>query len=55
MVLVNGIFNLTPKRKEIVSELVRVLSSHGRAYVAELVLAGPLPKGDNASESNWFA
>lgn len=54
-VLVNGIFNLNPKRKEIFSELARVLRPHGRAYVAELILAGPLPQGDHASESDWFA
>jgi arsenite methyltransferase len=53
--LVNGIFNLNPKRKEIFSELARVLRPHGRAYVAELILAGPLPDGNHDSESNWFA
>lgn len=53
--LVNGILNLNPKRKEIFSELARVLRPHGRAYVAELILTGPLPEGDHASESNWFA
>jgi len=53
--LVNGIFNLNPKRKEIFSELARVLRPHGRAYVAELILAGPLPEGDHTNESNWFA
>jgi arsenite methyltransferase len=53
--LVNGIFNLNPKRAEIVRELARVLRPHGRAYVAELILTRPLPPGDQASESNWFA
>lgn len=53
--LVNGIFNLNPKREEIFSELVRVLRPRGRAYVAELVLAAPLPADERASESNWFA
>jgi arsenite methyltransferase len=53
--LVNGIFNLNPKRKEIFSELARVLRPQGRAYVAELILAGPLPDGNHDSESNWFA
>src|SRR5689334_515854 len=42
--LVNGIFNLNPKRNEILSELVRVLRPHGRAYVAELILTGPPPE-----------
>jgi arsenite methyltransferase len=53
--LVNGIFNLNPKRKEIFSELARVLRPHGRAYVAELILTAPLPEGDQATESDWFA
>jgi len=53
--LVNGIFNLNPKRKEIFSELARVLRPGGSAYVAELVLTAPLPENDHASESNWFA
>jgi arsenite methyltransferase len=53
--LVNGIFNLNPKRKEIFSELARVLRPQGRAYVAELILNTQLPEGDHASESNWFA
>ena len=53
--LVNGIFNLNPKRKEIFSELARVLRPHGRVYAAELILTTPLPEGDHASESNWFA
>lgn len=55
VILVNGIFNLNPKRGEIFPELVRVLRPHGRAYVAELILTGPLPEADQASESNWFA
>lgn len=55
VVLVNGIFNLNPKRNEIFAELVRVLRPHGRAYVAELILARPLSQGDHATESNWFA
>ena len=53
--LVNGIFNLNPKRREIFSELVRVLRPQGRAYVAELTLTHPLPEDDSTSESNWFA
>lgn len=55
LALVNGIFNLNPMRNEILSELARVLRPHGRAYVAELVLANPLPEDDHTSESNWFA
>jgi ubiquinone/menaquinone biosynthesis C-methylase UbiE len=53
--LVNGIFNLNPARSQILSELARVLRRRGRAYVAELILARPLPETDRTSESNWFA
>lgn len=53
--LVNGIFNLNPARKQILSELARVLRPCGHAYVAELILARPLPETDRTSESNWFA
>lgn len=53
--LVNGILNLNPNRKQIISELVRVLRPHGRAYIAELILTNPLPQDDCISESNWFA
>jgi arsenite methyltransferase len=53
--LVNGIFNLNPRRQEILSELVRVLRPGGQAYVAELILTKPLPESDSTSESNWFA
>jgi SAM-dependent methyltransferase len=55
VVLVNGIFNLNPRRSEILSELVRVLRRDGRAYVAELILSKPLAEAESASESNWFA
>jgi arsenite methyltransferase len=55
VVLANGIFNLNPKRSQILSEILRVLRPEGRAYVAELILTRPLPEGDGASESNWFA
>jgi arsenite methyltransferase len=53
--LVNGIFNLNPNRNQIFSELARVLRPGGHAYIAELILAKPLPESDRRSESNWFA
>ncbi len=53
--IVNGIFNLNPKRKEIFSELARVLRPGGSAWVAELILARPLPENDRANQDNWFA
>ena len=53
--IVNGIFNLNPKRRNIFSELARVLRPGGSAWVAELVLAKPLPESDLANKDNWFA
>ena len=53
--IVNGIFNLNPKRKEIFSELARVLRPGSSAWVAELILAKSLPESDRASQDNWFA
>lgn len=53
--LVNGIFNLNPARSQVFSELARVLRPRGSAYIAELILARPLPEADRTSDSNWFA
>ena len=53
--IVNGIFNLNPKRQEIFSELARVLRPGGAAWVAELILAKPLPESERANKDNWFA
>ena len=53
--LVNGIFNLNPSRELIFRELVRVLRPRGRAYAAELILAGPLPTTVTQADADWFA
>ncbi len=53
--LVNGIFNLNPARESIFRELARVLRSRGKAYVAELILAGPLPSNVTQTDADWFA
>jgi arsenite methyltransferase len=53
--LVNGIFNLNSARESIFRELGRVLRPGGVAYVAELILAHPLPAGVNQNEADWFA
>ena len=53
--LVNGIFNLNLSRKQIVRELARVLRPGGKAYAAELILAGPLPPNVTQTDADWFA
>ena len=53
--LVNGIFNLNPARDLIFRELARVVRPGGAVYGAELILSGPLPPQEQASETNWFA
>ena len=51
----NGIFNLNPGRERIFAELARVVRPGGQAFVAELILKGPLPEGERGNERNWFA
>jgi SAM-dependent methyltransferase len=53
--LVNGIFNLNPRREQIFRELARVVRPGGAVYAAELILREPLPPEIQASETNWFA
>ena len=53
--IVNGIFNLNPRRDQIFSELARVVKPGGAVYAAEIVLAGPLPKGERESADNWLS
>jgi SAM-dependent methyltransferase len=53
--LVNGIFNLNPKRDAIFSELARVIKEGGKLYAAELILKAPLPHEIQESEADWFA
>ncbi len=53
--LVNGIFNLNPKRDAIFLDLARVVRQGGAVYAAELILREPLPPEIQDSEANWFA
>ena len=53
--LVNGIFNLNPKRAAIFLELARVVRQDGAVYAAELILKEPLALEIQASETDWFA
>ncbi len=53
--LVNGLFNLNPKRAVIFSELARVVRQGGAVYAAELILKGPIPPCDHITEADWLA
>jgi len=53
--LVNGIFNLNPKREAIFQELARVVRPGGAVYAAELVLKDPGTSGIEQTPANWFA
>jgi len=52
--LVNGIFNLSPFREKIFSELARVLREGGNVYAAELILREPVTSSTMCSLDNWF-
>jgi SAM-dependent methyltransferase len=52
--LVNGIFNLNPRRAAIMRELARVLRAGGAVYAAELILVQALPP-EKQTAANWFA
>jgi arsenite methyltransferase len=53
--IVNGIFNLNPRREAIFSELFRVMRRGGRVYAAELILIEPVADSSPPTEADWFA
>jgi arsenite methyltransferase len=53
--LVNGLFNLNPKREAIFHKLARVIKDGGKLYAAELILKAHLPPEIRESEIDWFA
>jgi len=53
-VVSNGIFNLSPEKKEILAEMHRVLKPGGRVLCSEIVLKqDPAPEQRN-NEEDWF-
>lgn len=54
-VIVNGIFNLNPRRREIFAQLARILKPQGQVFGAELVLHATLPDSLQAGSANWFS
>lgn len=52
--LVNGFFNLCPDKVAVAGELWRVLKPGGRAAVAEITFANPLPPTEVRTIDDWF-
>lgn len=50
----NGVLNLCPDKRAVVSELRRVLKPGGRAVIAEITFAEPLPSTDLQNVDDWF-
>ena len=55
VVLVNGIFNLNPRRDAIFQELARIVKPSGSVFGAELILRAPLTEDQRAGDANWFS
>jgi SAM-dependent methyltransferase len=53
--LVNGIFNLNPKRDGIFTELARVMRPGGLVFAAELIMKESQPGQVCQTNQNWFA
>lgn len=53
--LVNGIFNLNPKREAVFQELARVMRQGGPVYAAELIVKELVPSTTPPTEATWFA
>ena len=55
VILVNGIFNLNPKREKIFAEMNRLLKTGGRVYAAELVLTSSIRRKGLRNLDDWFS
>jgi SAM-dependent methyltransferase len=53
--LVNGIFNLNPKREAIFKELSRVVRPGGSVFAAELILTKPVISTAPPTKAGWFS
>lgn len=50
----NGIYNLSPDKKAVIREVVRVLRHGGRTIFAEIVLKSQLPLEIRTNVNDWF-
>lgn len=53
--LVNGIFNLNPKRDSVFSEFARVLRVGGKVYAAEMIFIENVPAKKVCRLDDWFS
>lgn len=54
LVTANGIFNLSPNKEAVMSEIARVLRPGGRTIFAEIVLKSELPNDARQGMNDWF-
>jgi arsenite methyltransferase len=54
LVTANGIYNLSPDKEAVMSEVFRVLKLGGRTVFAEIVLKSPLPEQVRKNIDDWF-
>jgi SAM-dependent methyltransferase len=52
--MVNGLFNLCPDKTTVARELWRVLAPGGRAVIAEITFAEPMPRSELRTTDDWF-
>lgn len=50
----NGIYNLSPDKKAVIREVVRVLRPGGRTIFAEIILKSQLPEEIRKNINDWF-
>lgn len=54
VILVNGIFNLSPDKAAVMREVRRVLRPSGRLVAVEVALTRPLEPGEASTLDDWF-
>jgi arsenite methyltransferase len=54
-VISNGVFNLSPDKAEVFSEIARILKPGGRLAISDIVTEKPLPEGVSCNADLWAA